>query len=48
MSDQQRRPTPEDLARWNEEAAFEAEMEADQRWADDQAIADWQADQEEW
>lgn len=39
------RPTPDDLDRWNEEAAFEAELEADQRWADEQTITDWQEDQ---
>lgn len=36
-----------DQDRWNEEAAFEAELEADRQWEEDQALADWQADQEE-
>ena len=40
------RPTPEDRDRWNEEAAYEAEVEADQQWAYEQAVADWQADEE--
>jgi len=40
------RPTAEDYDRWAEEAAFEAELEADQRWEEDQIMADWQEDQE--
>ena len=35
-----------DQDRWNEEAAFEAELQADQDWADAQADADWAADLE--
>lgn len=37
----------EDRDRWNEEAAFEAELEEDRRWEEDLVLADWQADQEE-
>ena len=33
-----------DQDRWNEEAAFEAELQADQDWADAQADADWAAE----
>ena len=44
--DRYRRDIEADFDRWNDEAAFEAEVEADRRWDDQQAQADWAADLE--
>lgn len=40
-------PTLDDRDRWNEEAAFEAEIEADRKWEDDLADAHWAEEQEQ-
>lgn len=46
--DDRNRVSGEDRDRWNDEAAYEAELQADADWRHDQTMADWAADREDY